>query len=158
MINKTPQRILAIGLPLVVVAATGVGYAYWTSAGSGTGSASTAAGAATLVLEQVAAPTDLAPGTPAGAVSVEVTNPTGAASSVKVSQVVATFTVAALEGMSCEVTDYELLNGTMTTGATELAPGTSTTFTGATLAFKNSTTLNQDGCKGATVNLSYAAS
>lgn len=155
--NKTSKRILAIGLPLVVVAATGVGYAYWTSGGTATGTAATASEATELVLEQVAAPTNLAPGIAAGAVSVKVTNPADAASSAQVSKVVATYTVVPLDGKSCGDANYALLGAEMTEGAAELAPGESTTFTGATLGFANSAA-NQDGCKGATVNLSYTAS
>ena len=39
---------------------------------------------------------------------------------------------------------------------TDIAATAQATFTGATLKFNN-TTSNQDGCKGATVELSFAA-
>lgn len=157
IMNKTSRRILAVGLPLCLVAVTGVSVAFWTSSGSGTGTASTQSGVASLTVAQASAPTNLAPGVAAGAVSATVTNPAGSTSNVQVSQVVVTYTVAPLTGQSCTTADYTLTGGTMTAGAADLKPGASTTFTGATLGF-NSTAANQDGCKGATVNLSYAAS
>jgi hypothetical protein len=44
----------------------------------------------------------------------------------------------------------------MTIPTEEVAPaGTSSTFSGATLAFNDNPVVNQDGCKGATVNLHY---
>jgi hypothetical protein len=39
----------------------------------------------------------------------------------------------------------------------DVAAGASTSFSGATIQFNNKAS-NQDGCKGATVNLAYAAS
>jgi hypothetical protein len=56
---------------------------------------------------------------------------------------------------TCDATDFTLANATMTVDA-EIAAGTAQgSFTGATIQFNNKTT-NQDACKGATVNLSYA--
>ena len=57
----------------------------------------------------------------------------------------------------CTAADYTLSTPTMTNGAGDLAQNATATFTGATLGFNN-TASNQDGCKGATVNLSYAVS
>lgn len=37
--NKTSKRILAVGLPLATIAATGIAFAAWTSTGSGLGTA-----------------------------------------------------------------------------------------------------------------------
>lgn len=156
--NKVSKRILAVGLPLVVVAASGAAYAYWTSNGTGTGTATTGTTLA-LTVAGATAPTDLAPGVAAGPVTVTVTNP--GSSSVKVSQVVASIAsvskAAGAPAGGCTASDYTLSGATMTTGAAELAPGASTTFSGASLGFNN-TGSNQDGCKGATVNLSYTAS
>jgi len=39
----------------------------------------------------------------------------------------------------------------------DIAAGATVTFSGATIQFNNKAS-NQDGCKGATVNLAYAAS
>lgn len=159
--NKTSMRILAIGLPLAAVATTGAALAYWSSTGSATGTSSTQAGVASLTVVQASAPTNLAPGVAAGGVTVTVTNPTGSTSDVKVSQVVASIAsvVKATDAPAgtCAAADYTLAGATMTAGAKELIPGGSTTFSGATLAFNN-TTADQNGCKGATVTLSYAAS
>ena len=155
--RNTSKRILAVGLPLALVVATGSAIAYWTSNGSGSGTASTADPASSLTVSQVSAPTTMAPGVAPGAVTVSVTN--SGTTSVAVSQVVASIaSVTPKPGESCSASDYVLSGATMTTGAAELAAGASTTFSGATLGFNNSSTVNQDGCKGATVNLSYVAS
>jgi hypothetical protein len=56
---------------------------------------------------------------------------------------------------TCDATDYTLAGATMTVNA-DVPVGTNQgAWTGATLKFNNKAT-NQDACKGATVNLSYA--
>jgi hypothetical protein len=56
---------------------------------------------------------------------------------------------------TCDATDYTLANPVMTVNA-EVPAGTGQgAWTGATIKFNNKVT-NQDACKGATVNLSYA--
>lgn len=153
------KQILAIGLPVVVVAATGVAVAYWSTSGSGTGTSTTATPAA-LVVTQTAAPSNMGPGVPAGSITVTVRNP--GPGDVTVNQVVASIASVvkasgAPEG-ACDSTDYALANVVMGSGSAQVvAAGAEATFSGATLAFNNKTT-NQDACKGATVNLSYAAS
>jgi hypothetical protein len=162
--RRTAKRILAIGLPFVMIAGAGVGYAYWTSAGSGTGTATSALPAA-LSVTQAAAPTNLAPGVAPGAVSATVSN-VGGSSTVKVSSVLVSIAsvvkAAGAPAGTCSAADY-VLGGTnpMTAGAATLATAgaaATTTFTGATLAFVDDPGNNQDACKGATVNLSYTAS
>src|SRR3954451_10958400 len=69
--RRTAKRILAIGLPLVVIAGTGIGYAYWTSTGSGTGTA--AAGATPTAQLSVTIP-DLVPGSSVTGLVVSATN------------------------------------------------------------------------------------
>jgi hypothetical protein len=155
--RRTAKRILAIGLPLVAIAATGVGYAYWTASGTGTGSASSAAGASNLAFLGNSV-TGLAPGAGSKNLSVLVTN--NAANAAHVSQVVvAVASVTPVSG-SCDATDYVLspLSGIMTTTTPDLAAsGGTATFNAVTIDFVNKGTA-QDGCKGATVNLSYTAS
>src|SRR5687767_1147808 len=86
--HRMSKRILAIGMPLAVTAASGAAVAFWTTGGSGTGTAGTSTGAASLVVASHTAPNDLAPGVPAGAITVTVRNPGPA--SATVAQVVAT--------------------------------------------------------------------
>ena len=59
--------------------------------------------------------------------------------------------------MTARDADYTLTAAAMPVNA-EIPVGAPVgTWTGATIAFNN-TAANQDGCKGATVNLSYAVS
>lgn len=152
---RVSKQILAVGVPFAVVAASGVAIAYWTNNGTGTGTATTA-NPVTLTVAQKTAPTGMGPGVAAGPIEVTVSNP--GTSSITVNQVVASI-ASVTDGVgACSATDYTLTGGTMITGAATLAAGASTTFSGATLGFANSDTVNQDGCKGANVNLSYTAS
>jgi hypothetical protein len=113
-----------------------------------------------LTVNQTAAPTNLGPGVTAGAITATVTN--GGSSLVQVNQVVVSIqSVTKAVGVSgtCDATDYTLSSATMTNGAGEVAgSATSGSFSGATLAFNDKPSTNQDACKGATVNLHYVAS
>lgn len=152
--NSTSKRILAIGLPLCLVVATGAAIAFWTGSGSGTGTASTSAGVTTLTVSQTSIG-GLAPGRPATTISGSVGNPS--AESVYVTAVTASITGVAPAGAgTCDATDYTLLGATMAVNAQVAGNGT-VPFTGATIGFNNKAT-NQDGCKGATVTLSYLVS
>lgn len=153
------KKVAAIAAGAVVLSTAGVAYAYWTTSGSGTGSASTTAGTPNVTVSQTAAPSNLAPGVNAGGITVTVKN--NADNNAYVTQVVASIaSVTKADGApagTCAAGDYTLSNATMTNGAGDLAKDATATFSGATLGFNNKTT-NQDACKGATVNLSYAVS
>jgi hypothetical protein len=152
----TKSKIAAVAAGTAVVALVGTGaMAYWTATGSGTGAASTSAGASNLVVTQTSTNAGLAPGVAASGITVTVQNQ--AANSAFVSQVVAS--IAGITGAagSCDTGDYTLSNPIMTNGAGELAAGAVATFSGATIGFHDKDS-NQDGCKGATVNLAYAVS
>jgi hypothetical protein len=56
---------------------------------------------------------------------------------------------------ACRVDDYQVIAPRMRVRRT-LGPGGSTPFAGASIEFNNKLT-NQDGCKGATINLHYTA-
>ena len=79
-----------------------------------------------------------------------------AANSAYVAKV--TVSIASVSGGagSCDASDYTLASPDMLIGK-DIAAGATESFSGATLQFNNKAT-NQDGCKGATVNLAYAAS
>src|SRR5690349_11118741 len=66
--KRTAKRILAIGLPFVLLTGVGIGYAYWTSAGAGAGTATAAPGVTNAGLSAVVS--GLVPG---GTVTVPVT-------------------------------------------------------------------------------------
>ena len=162
--RKHNKIIAAIAGASAAVVLSGVAYAYWTSTGNGTGSASTKTpSAAQLEVASYTAPSDMAPGVAAGAITVTVHNTD--TSNTMAQQVIVTISsvdkaVGAPAG-DCTASDYTLTGGTMTVGAADLAPngsaGDATTFSGASLGFNN-TGSNQDGCKGATVNLNFALS
>jgi hypothetical protein len=71
--RRTAKRILAIGLPLVVIAATGVGYASWNQSGAGAGSAKAATAVASVVTANTTT-ADLWPGQTAGKLYFHVSN------------------------------------------------------------------------------------
>jgi len=156
--RKSTKIVAAVGGAALVVATAGTAYAYWSTSGNGVGSATTDAGTADLTVTQVSAPTNMAPGVPAGSFAVDVTN--NANATVKVNQVVVSISSITAPNAdathTCTAADYSL-SGTLTTGAASLAKNGVAHFTGGSLGFNN-TANNQDGCKGATVNLAYAVS
>jgi hypothetical protein len=172
------QTALVAGVTLAALGTSGVAYAYWSTSGNGTGTASTTAGTASLTLTQLSAPTNLAPGVAAGAVSVRVEN--DAVNNAYVAKVIVSISSvtdaadAAIVG--CDATDYALtatgagatqVGATvqMTDGAGDLAKSDGTagsgadqkTFAGASLGFVNKPLTLQDACKNAVVHLGYAA-
>jgi hypothetical protein len=151
------QKVAAgLGAGAIVLAGGGVAFAFWSTSGSGTGTATTATATSNLLVTQTSAPTDLAPGVAAEGISVDVQN--NATNNATVAQVIVSIASVTPVGAGvCDKSDYDLSNATMTNGAADLAHGAVAHFSGATLGFHNKAT-NQDGCQGATVNLSYAVS
>ena len=178
MRKVTNKKIAAVALGAVALTGTGVAYAYWTTTGSGEGTATTNAGAAAqLQVNQLAAPANtlLAPGLAGGTLSGTVENIGAAGSpSYAVEAVEITLSVTKAQGAvgTCDASDY-LITGTSgfersayvpSTGVividllengddVDLAAQATTPWT-STLSFVNKDS-NQDGCKGATVNLAY---
>lgn len=135
----------------------GSALAYWTTTGSGTGSASVGTNTAVTVT-QVGTITALTPGSTAQAVNFKINNP--AATNQTIANVLVS--IASVTGPNitptkpCTAADFTLVQPTVAYG--DLLPGDTTySPSGATLALDN-TASNQDGCKGATVNLAFAAS
>ena len=154
--QKKLKAAIVSGTAIAVVGG-GVAFAFWTTSGSGTGSAATSAGAANLAVAQTSTISNMYPGDAAQTISGTVTN--NAANSAYVTKVVvsiASVTPASGATGSCDATDYTLASPTMNVGQ-DVAAGDVASFSGATIKFNNKAT-NQDGCKGATVNLAYAAS
>lgn len=152
-LSKKAKTIIA-GAAIAGLASAGGAYAYWTTTGTGTGSAATSAGAANLTVTDTSTISAMYPGDVAQTISGTVTN--NAANSAYVTAV--TVSIASVSGGlgSCDATDYTLVSPIMPVGV-DVATTASTVFTGATIHFHNKLT-NQDGCKGATVHLAYAAS
>jgi hypothetical protein len=157
MSKITKKKVALIGGTAALVAiGGGAAFAYWSTSGSGTGTATTSAGASSLVVTQTSAPTNLAPGVAAGAIAGNVKN--NASNNAYVASVTVSIQ-SVTQGLgatgTCDETDYNLSNATMTVNQ-DVAPGATVNFSGATLGFKNKPDALQDGCKGATVNLAYS--
>ena len=159
---KLNKKRVIIGATVATLALStgGVAYAYWTTTGSGTGSASTSAGAtAQVTFSQTLAQTDLAlfPGQAPQTISGTVTNPGPQSVYVNtVSATIASVTApAATLALPCTSADYNIAGAPMSV-ATNLAAAGTKAFSGQTIEFVN-TASNQDGCKGATVNLTFTS-
>ena len=152
------KKVAAITTGMVLVG--GAAYAYWTANGTGTGLGSTLSGVTALTAVQRSTVSDLQPGTAPQALSGDFNNPNDGP--IYVATVTASIASVVKAGGApagpCDATDYTLSNATMTVNA-EVAPGMAVGgWSGASIEFHNKPSTNQDGCKGATVNLAYAIS
>lgn len=137
----------------------GVAVAYWTTTGTGNGTAATGTNASITVV-QTSDVTDLKPGGAAQTLSGTFNN--GNSSPVYVTDVVASIaSVTKATGAAagtCDATDFTLDNTTMAAVNAEVPAGDGEgSWGGATIAFKNKPAVNQDACKGATVDLAYVS-
>jgi hypothetical protein len=134
----------------------GAAFAYWTATGTGNTTA-TAGTSSNFTITSTVPALPLYPGSPAQTLTFTVTNPgTGVQKLSAVDATVATTTGAAWTTVpGCSADDFTV--GTPTFDVTEIAAGANVTGT-VTLQMKNLTGVNQDGCKGATVPLHFAAS
>ena len=157
--TRRSRRVAGVLTASLFLVGGGAASAYWTISGSGSGSVTTG-NVTAVTVNQTTVITNLAPGVAAQALSGTFDNPNSGPvyiTSVTASISGVTKAAGAATG-TCDATDYTLANATMPVGV-EVAAGTGKgAWTGATLAFNNKPTTNQDACKGATVNLSYAAS
>jgi hypothetical protein len=153
--KKTKISIITAGL---VLASVGAAFAYWTAGGSGTDSATTGDNVA-LTINQTSTVAGMAPGDSPQGLSGDFDNSNSGP--VYVATVTASISSVVKAGGApagtCDATDYTLAGAVMTVG-TEVPAGTGVgSWSGATIQFNNKGTI-QDACKGATVNLAYAAS
>lgn len=141
-----------IGAAAVTLLVAASAYAFWTAGGSGTG-AGTAGDTQALVVNQTTVLDDMYPGDTAQTISGTFDNDN--AGPIQVATVTASIASVTPVGAGvCDATDFTLASAAMTVGA-EVPVGTAVgAWTGATIKFNNKST-NQDGCKGATVNLAY---
>lgn len=145
-------KLIALTAGLVIVG--GVAFAYWTQGGSGSGSASTGDINAVSVV-QTSTVSGLAPGVAPQTLSGNFNNPNDGP--VYVSTVVVEISGVDSAGGNCDASDYTLTGASMNVGA-EIEPGNGKgSWGGATIAFNNKPSVNQDDCKGATVHLTYTA-
>ncbi|MEP6478897.1 MAG: hypothetical protein ABJB03_05865 [Rhodoglobus sp.] len=146
--RKPSKKILAIAaVTVLMLGGAGAAYAYWTAQGTGTGTGTTGTSQAINVV-QTSTVTNLRPGGAPQALSGTFTN----LNSAPVSITSVTATVASTSNVGCTAADY-VIAGTITfTNPVD----TGSAWSGATIAFLNSASLNQDACKNATVNISYS--
>ncbi|MEX2552619.1 MAG: hypothetical protein WD627_06425 [Actinomycetota bacterium] len=146
--NKKKTSVIAIFLLLAVA---GGAYAYWTAGGSGTGDVETGTTVA-LVANQTSTMTEMYPGDSPQTLSGNFENDNDGP--VYVTSVTAAISGVAGGAGACSAADYTLASPVMTVGH-EVAVGPAVdAWTGATIKFNN-TLANQDGCKNATVTLTY---
>jgi hypothetical protein len=158
--RKPTKKSAAIMVAAVtVVAAGGAAFAYWTAGGSGTGSATTTASTSALTVVQTGGPTNMQPGDSAQTLSGKFNNANTSPVYVgTVTASIASVTKAGVPATTCSGSDYTLANAAMTVN-TEIPAGSAQgSWTGATIKFNNKPAVNQDDCKGATVNLAYTIS
>ena len=154
-IFKTRRLTVLVGV-IAAIGITAAAFAYWTTTGSGTGSG-TAGSSTALTVTQTSTVSGLIPGGAATALDFDVDN-TASHNQYLGSVVVA---ITGVTGPNidathpCDASDFTLVQPTAIN--TDLTPGNhSYSPSGASLALDN-TAGNQDGCKNATVALSYTA-
>jgi|tagenome__1003787_1003787.scaffolds.fasta_scaffold20077380_2 hypothetical protein len=154
-LNKK-QKIVAVGTAAVVgVVGAGAAYAYWTTSGSGQGAATT--GAETpVIIEQSGSVLGLTPGGKPQALDFTIRNP--ANGTQYVSAIKVTLASVSKDGVTpavgCSVDDFVLVQPNAINLAVP-AGRTAVPASGGTIAMKE-TGQNQDACKGAGVNLTFA--
>lgn len=160
MSNRTSRsrRLLTTLVLSLALVGGGIAFAYWTVTGSGNGTGVTGNTVA-ITVNQTTAVTNLRPGGVAQELEGTFTNTNGGPVYVdSVTVAIASVTKAAgAPAGTCTASDYTLAATTMQVDA-EIPAGTNQgSWSGATIAFNNKPDVNQDGCKGATVNLSYTS-
>lgn len=158
-LTRTKKVIVTLVVVGGVVAGTGAAYAYWSTTGTGTGTA--ASGTTTAITPvQTSTITTMAPGVAAQTLSGKFNN--GNSGPVYVAAVTASIgTVTKAPGAptgTCDATDFTLGSATMNVNAEVPAGSGVGSWTGATIAFNDKASVNQDACKQATVTINYTIS
>lgn len=154
--RKSKKNIFIAAVTVGLLAIGGGAFAYWTLSGTGTGTAQTGATSGAITVVQTSTISNLRPGGAAQTLSGNFNNTdTSPVYVATVTASIASVTKAAgAPAGACTAADYTLTGATMTVAA-QIPVGTAQgAWSGATIAFNN-TGANQDGCQGATVNLSY---
>lgn len=151
--SQSRGRRTLIGGVVLALALAGAAIAYWTVGGSGTGSATVGTNN-TLTANQTVTLSAMFPGDTPQTLSGNFNNPnTGPTFVSTVTASIASVTPAGAG--TCDASDFTLASPTMTVNA-EVPSGNGVgSWSGATIQFNNKPAVNQDGCKGATVNLAY---
>lgn len=157
--RNMPKRMVPVAVALLALLAfSGIAYAYWSAGGAGTGTAQAAAGTTPVVVVQTTVLTAMFPGDSAQTISGNFNNPN--AGPVYVTTVTASISSVVKAGGApagtCDATDFTLATATMTVNTEIPAGNAKGAWTGATIKFNDKGAVNQDACKGATVNLGYS--
>lgn len=154
--RKFTKKTVAVATGAVVVlAGSGVAFAYWTAGGSGTGTAATGTSVPITAVQTSTVPA-MKPGDSALPLTGNFNNTNAGpvyVTSVTASIASVTKATGAPAG-TCDDTDYTLATPIMSVNAEVPAGSAQGTWTGATIKFNNKAS-NQDGCKLATVTLTY---
>ena len=155
---ETKTAVLATLLALLALGAISTAaYAYWTTGGSGSGTG-TAGDVVALTVNQTKVLDPMFPSDTAQTLNGTFNNPnSGSAFVATVTASIASVAKATdAPAGTCDATDFTLANATMTVNQDVPAGSGKGTWSGATIKFNNKAS-NQDACKNATVNLSYAS-
>jgi hypothetical protein len=148
---RKTQRIAIIGgVIAALVVAGGIAYAFWTSTGSGNGSATTGTSTAWQVTVDNVNLADLTPNGPSDTVGFTVKNTNTGVQSLAST----TASVTGTSNAGCTASDFNVSATTIAYGS--VAAGA--TVPGSFTVQLKDTGLNQDACKGVTVNLKVDAS
>lgn len=144
------KALIATGTGAVVAMAVGgLALAYWTTTGSGTGSGAVAGGNGVIAL---AASFDDAALTPGGSLPVAFKASNAGSSDLQVRTVTTVVTASGTCNASWFSVAPVIEDQTITAGASNVALATD-----GVLVFADSATVNQDGCKGATLTLTLSS-
>ena len=129
----------------------GVAFAFWTSSRTGTGTAA-AATTESVDITQSGSITDLYPGGPGRTISIDIANANDSA--VTIDEVTAV--VDGTSNPGCTDADFAI-SGPVYAGGT-IAGNATVTATDATISMLDRAGVNQDACKGVTIDLVFNAS
>lgn len=157
MLKFTKRRAMVVLGVIAVFAVAGAAIAYWTAGGTGTANGQAATGVSDLAANLTTPLSDMYPGDSPQSLAGTIDNPNSA--SVYVTSVTASITNVTPAGAGpCTSGDFTLANPTMNVGR-QVASGTAAdSFSGATIQFNDKPATNQNGCKGAAVEITYSIS
>jgi hypothetical protein len=131
---------------------SGVAAAYWTTTGSGTGTAGVGTDTQVTVTQQGSV-TGLVPGGPSQSVDIRLKNTAAGPETVSAVHI-SISSISGATGLGCTASDFSLTDPTLS--ATSIAANGTLDVSGSIAMVDQS--WDQNGCKGATVNLAFDVS
>lgn len=146
--NRTSKRVMAVGVPLAAIAASGIAFAAWTTTGGGSGAA-TALSAQPVTVAVATTTADLYPGFTAGKLYVTVTNPNPyPVTLTSISQGAGAVSVANAGTGGCAGSLFSFATSSISQSVA--ANGGTKTFSVAAVTLDHAA---GDGCQGATATI-----